>query len=922
MSESLESLLRYWGKFRRDADSWSWHPLILHCFDVAAVAAALMDTRADWLARAARTLRLRPESARALLLWLVVLHDLGKFAGNFQVRVAELLPVVKLSRQRFGSAARHDVVGLAMSDELLAALHEVVQPTAQIFEPMMLPQLFGATTGHHGAPRCANGIDPYECWNAEQMDAAIVFARLSWDFLGVEIVSSVHEPATEEEINDFTWELAGLTILADWLGSNVDWFPYAAADSAMSVRCKPKSVDELGTYWSDAQKRARTALIEAGLLPAGASTFDRGHVVDAARELRPAQHVAAETLELPDGPSLLLIEDQTGAGKTEAALLWFHRLFAAGLVDGFYIGLPTQATANALYRRVLDILPQLLLDGMAASVVLAHAARDRNASFRSTLAVLRQLEALIPGEHAPASVGCSAWLAASSKRALLAQFGVGTIDQSVLAVLRSKHQALRLFGLDRKLLLVDEVHAYDAYQAHLLQTLVTRTAARGGHVVLLSATLPATQRRQYAAAFARGAKRRRRNPVGESDAGAACSQAYPLLTLIGDAGMREYAVPVQRPLAYRIRYVTQIESVIDAIVAAAEAGKAVAWIRNTVSEAIAAHGELMRRLPEPLRERLRLFHSRFTFGDRDRIEREVLDNYGKLSTVRERRGRVLVATQVIEQSLDIDADVLVTDLAPIDLLVQRAGRLRRHARDVDGNPLTDGVDQRGELELIVFGPDRDAEVEANWVSSWSRGTAVVYEDHRQLWLTAHVIGDYLDLRESPRAPIEAVYGDDAEPGPAALQRSSFNAEGKQSGDRTLAGYNVIGDNERYENNGVDWPDDLTAPTRLADPTIELVLALLNGTTLRPWNAADGDDAWDMSLLRVRTSMVAADEAGTGEPAPYAETLQHPALRWRRVLVLEQEGEMFVARTTVDAAAKVATLKRCLIYDAQKGLRSG
>lgn len=922
MSESLDRLLKYWGKFRRENDAWYWHPLILHCFDVAAVAAALMDTRKEWLTRAADALRLQPASARALLLWLVVLHDLGKFAGNFQVRVPELADLLELSRRRFGSAERHDVVGLAMSYEFLDELADVVEAVAPALDRMTLEHLFGATTGHHGAPRCATGIDSCECWDAEQMQAAITFARLSWKFLEVELIAAAQtpEPVVEDEINDLTWELAGLTILADWLGSNVDWFPYVEKDAAPAARCWPTSIEDLQAYWSDARQRAMAALQDSRLLRAGPAGFERNHVVSADYALRPTQQVAAETLPLPDGPSLLLIEDQTGSGKTEAALLWFHRLFAAGLVDGFYIGLPTQATANALYQRVLDILPKLLASDETASIVLAHAARDRNATFRSTLAVLRHLEALIPGEHAPASVGCSAWLAASSKRALLAQFGVGTIDQSVLAVLRSKHQALRLFGLDRKLLIVDEVHAYDAYQARLLQTLVVRTAARGGHVVLLSATLPEAQRRRYAEAFARGARRRRgsrRVPGAEAER----SPAYPLLTLIDDAGVHEHSVPIQRPLAYRVRYLTRIEAVFDAIVTAAEAGRAVAWIRNTVSEAMTAYAELMQRLPAHLRERLLLFHSRFTFGDRDAIERKVIDHYGKQSTADHRSGRVLIATQVIEQSLDIDADVLVTDIAPIDLVIQRAGRLCRHARDRYGKALPEGPDQRGEPELIVFGPDRDAEVEKNWVSAWSRGTAIVYEDHRQLWLTAQEIGDYLDLRESPRTVIEAVYreGDDA--GPAALQESSFRAEAKQLGARSIAGYNVIGDNERYQSNGVDWPDDLNAQTRLADPTIELVLAVSDGATLKPWNDTGDDSAWDMSLLRVRASTVAAEETASGESVPYAETLQHPALRWRRVLVFEREGEMFVARKSVDATKKVVTLKRRLVYDARTGLRN-
>ncbi|HJU39645.1 MAG TPA: CRISPR-associated endonuclease Cas3'', partial [Tahibacter sp.] len=328
MTAILRLILRYWGKGpRTPLEPAAWHPLVLHAFDVAAVADALMTVCSRWLERVAAALSLSPADARRLVLWLVVLHDLGKFAGNFQIRVAELAALLGFSPRDYGSPARHDAVGLAMAEVLLDALHErTVARVSPALEESHLLTLLSATTGHHGMPRTGAGVMSNECWNAAQLADARDFADATWAFFGADEIACVPDATIDgTAFNAATWDIAGLTIAADWLGSNTEWFPYASTDATQpGARAAPKTDDELRDYWRDAQQRAAVAINASGLCRAAATPFDVKHVVGD-YVMRPAQRAAAD-LALPTGGSLTILEDQTGSGKTEAALIVLHRL--------------------------------------------------------------------------------------------------------------------------------------------------------------------------------------------------------------------------------------------------------------------------------------------------------------------------------------------------------------------------------------------------------------------------------------------------------------------------------------------------------------------------------------------------------------------------------------------------------------------
>jgi CRISPR-associated endonuclease/helicase Cas3 len=452
-----------------------------------------------------------------------------------------------------------------------------------------------------------------------------------------------------------SWRLAGLAVLADWLGSNSHHFLY---------QVKPQAVHE---YWSEvASPRAEDAVREAGLRAPEVSEWKGPkRLFPDFAELTPLQGYAA-TVQFATEPQLFLLEDVTGAGKTEAALILVHRLMAEGRATGVYFALPTMATANQMYGRVGKVYRRLYLAQASPSLILAHGARRLVDDFRQSV--------LQPGEQAreqnhrldepTASAQCSAWLAGNNKKALLADVGVGTIDQALLGVLPVRHQSLRLLGLSSKVLVVDEVHAFDAYVITLLERLIEAHSQQGGSVILLSATVPAFLRVKLISAYQKGR--------GVASQTLSEDLRYPLATQAGGkAGVRAEACGTRPQLTRRVQVacIHREQEIVELVVRESRAGRSFCWIRNTVEDARRAY-ELL--LPKLSKECLRLFHSRFAMGDRLDIEDEVIRTFGAQSTATSRRGQVLVATQVVEQSLDLDFDGMATDLAPIDLVIQRA----------------------------------------------------------------------------------------------------------------------------------------------------------------------------------------------------------------------------------------------------------
>ncbi len=908
----------YWGKAKPVHDGGPpCHLLVFHSLDVAGVGRMYLlrhPALLDWLAT-----RLGVNQA-AMLDWLsfwLAMHDLGKFSVSFQNQRADLLACLQRrssSKQYVG--IRHDSLGDLVWRTHLFVKADVlalgVRAAAQ--NGVLLPWV-RAVTGHHGEPPNPGTAALSEHFDPQDRAAAAAFAGAVSALASPQPVLrhliDLSPPAAAAVGRQCSWWVAGIAVLADWLGSNTKFFPY---------RDRPQPLLD---YWQQvALPGAERALAAAGVLPQPAAVGR--HLQDIFTPeripaLTPLQ-AWADTADLPAGPQLYLLEDVTGAGKTEAALTLAYRLMAAGRADGLFIGLPTMATADAMFERVAAVATCLFDAQAEPSVVLAHGKRDLAARFRAAILPAAGAERDPRQADETASARCTAWLADHNKKALLAAVGVGTIDQALLAILHARHQSLRLLGLFRKVLIVDEVHACDDYMRCLLKGLLRFHAAAGGSAILVSATLTRAAKEELVQAYAEG----RGRPAPRPEA-----TAYPLITRCAEGNLLELGIAtrpdVQRQVA--VDYLSDFNAVAAAIAAAVEAGRCVAWVRNTVADAIDAWQSLKAQLPAT---DCRLLHARFALGDRLRIEGELLRHFGPASGAAERRGRIVVATQVIEQSLDLDFDLLISDLAPIDRLLQRAGRLRRHCRDAEGTRCA-APDRRGGARMIVYGPAWTDTPEADWISRFAPRGVFVYPHAGQIWLTACELvrrGGFAMPRDA-RTLIENVFDANA-PLPAALRAAADRATGEAIAADNLGFAAQLDLQSGYARDGAgNWSSDATAPmlgsedgwdlpaaTRQGEASVTVRIGCWHDGQCEPW--CDGDAAWEMSALRVPARLLRAPAIDARRTAAFevACAALPDEGKWSVLLPFERDAAGTWRAAGRDAAGQL----RHWIYDGCAGLR--
>lgn len=658
MVSAKEELYRYWGKASRADNNIAveTHLLPYHCLDVAAVAACWWDN-----APALRKQFSQGESEskyRAWLLFFISLHDLGKWDIRFQVkcwRVWEALNPDASGKNAIGKKWDHGQGGLywfkqdfdSEDDYDSAFITLNTHPKEQ-----WLPWV-EAVTGHHGyihqhvdlsAADLALSLQLKPMGIRDRQARQAWFDALAELFLQPEGLSLNDDPPCCSPL------LAGFCSVSDWLGSwsTEETFRYQSApeplrdyfDHRYAVDA-PEVMKRSGLLSSINAWGGVEALLDTGHLPRQLQTL-----VD----------------DLPDQPGLTIIEAPTGSGKTETALAYAWRLLAAGHADSIIFALPTQATANAMLNR-LDKLASRLFE--QPNLILAHG----NSRFSSDFNAIKSRGENVQEQEAWAQ--CCEWLSRSNKRAFLGQIGVCTIDQVLISVLPVKHRFIRGFGLARSVLLVDEVHAYDTYMHSLLEEVLRQQALAGQSALLLSATLPALLKQRLLRTYG--------NPDPLSP-----SAEYPLV--IWQQQDRQHffdltATPQHLPPSYQLTiercYLDKMQPdrrLLEQMIAAAQAGAQVCMICNLVDVA----QQVYQQLCASTELEVILFHSRFTLTDRAEKEALTLRHFG-VSGDRS-IGRILVATQVVEQSLDVDFDWLITQLCPVDLLFQRAGRLHRHFR--------------------------------------------------------------------------------------------------------------------------------------------------------------------------------------------------------------------------------------------------
>jgi len=641
-----------WAKTGKVDDS-SWHPLILHMLDVAASAEAILAREPESTRdRMAAILGKDWVGARAWLLLVIACHDLGKACPGFQCKWKNLTGMD--SGRSPNTKINHAFVSQI-------ALTEMLQEKSW---PDELAELVADAVGcHHGSRASPTTID-------HLMGDRRALGKDDWTEARRDLLEALLEvfkpgqvPVKQKLSGPDFMLLSGLTSFADWIGSNEDWFCFGGL----------KDCDDIQGWFHASKAKAEQALDAIGWeprIPLSSEPKPFGHVFEFPP--RPLQQAVSDALADLKKPAILLVEAPMGEGKTEAAFYAHLELQRRFGHRGLYVALPTKATGNAMFKRTLKFLSG---QGMnrKLDLQLLHGGTLLNDTFQ---------DLKLSGVYDPTSGGevrAGEWFT-HKKRALLSEYGVGTVDQALLPILPVRHNFVRLWGLANRVVVFDEIHAYDAYTGTLLTHLLRWLLALGSSVVLLSATLPPFVRRKLAEVVDVDF------PEPEVE--------YPRLSVFcpgEQVHQKHFEADPTRRLTLRLQ---RISSDLPDMVYALETnlvngGMALALV-NTVQRAqdlyrLFPEGEPLEREGQRIGKRLSdgtevlLFHARFPADRRQEREDQALENFGE---VRRRSGRkILIATQVAEQSLDLDFDVIATDLAPIDLVFQRAGRLWRHERE-------------------------------------------------------------------------------------------------------------------------------------------------------------------------------------------------------------------------------------------------
>lgn len=671
MIEASDCGNNLWAKLSDDRRLWL--SLIDHSADVAAVFEAILrvPTVSARLARLAKV-RALPETWRARLCVHVALHDFGKANHGFQARRDPNAKPVGHVGPGLGLMFTNDNYQLA--DRLSEAL---CIGDAGHWGAESAPVL--AVAAHHG-----RALDPEFATNLYRRQINTLWApRSDYDPIAAleplgKAVQSWFPSAFEAggpplpDNAEFWHAFAGLVMLADWIGSDTKSFPlYEQPDGSDRMEQSRKRAPQvLRDYGFDPEPKRKA-------LPVVSFASISKH------QPRPVQLAVAEA----EG-QVVILEAETGSGKTEAALYRFARLFEQGAVDGLYFALPTRVAAKSLYDRIRAAVDLMWGSDECPSVILAVPGYAKVDGISGK--PLPGFEVLWDDDPNDARKR-ERWAAEHPKRFLAGTIAVGTIDQALLGAIKARHSHMRAACLHRHLLVVDEVHSSDVYMERLLTSLLAQHTRSGGHALLLSATLGSAARQRLL-----GQEREDPTPLD-----VAKSLPYPAISTSRDPTPRLHAGS-DRAKNVRVSLDNRIaepEAIAALAITAAEKGAKVLIVRNLHRTAVATAETLFAMAPDhPALFRCKgvptLHHGRFAREDRELLDAEIET---QMKSDRATKGLILVGTQTLEQSLDICADLLITDICPADVLLQRIGRLHRHAK----NPRPSGFE---EPRAIVLAP--------------------------------------------------------------------------------------------------------------------------------------------------------------------------------------------------------------------------
>ena len=634
-----------------------WLPFWAHQLDTAGIMEKLiLNWLPGWIADQLSEQNL-PGDFESVFIFAALVHDIGKATPVFQSRISMQSPAL---REKAENSALN-IEGLSQYRKSSRTPHGYAGEA--ILLSMGCPAGIGAVVGaHHGAPFPAYDspeylLEDYEenfysssgkrstvgrLWEATWSE----WLKFSLDCCGYKSIEELPKLDVHTQML-----LSGLLMMADWLASNESYAPMLDEEDPGDSLTYPERIEKI---WSKVS-------LPGQWMP---TSFFMGEEDFRARYGFLPNAMQKEIIREAEeslSPGIYIIEAQMGQGKTEAALAAAEIFASKWRCDGLFFGLPTQATANGIFPR-LEHWAEGQTEDAQLSIKLSHGMAMLQKDYRELFhGTARQAEDENRG------IFVHPWFE-GRKQALLSTFVVGTVDQLLMAALKQKHVMLRHLGLAGKVVVIDECHAYDAYMNQYLERALEWLGAYRSPVILLSATLPAERRARLIEAYY--GRKFAQQPDGWRE-----SKAYPLLTYTDGETLHQVQIPVDTP----DREITIVRSELDRLGGllkdSLSGGGCAGVIVNTVAQAQSLVKKLREQLPE---YDVMLAHARYTMADRMKREEELLRRLGKKSKAEERDGLIVVGTQLLEQSLDIDFDILATQLAPMDLLLQRIGRLHRH----------------------------------------------------------------------------------------------------------------------------------------------------------------------------------------------------------------------------------------------------
>ena len=746
----MRSGLELWAKKKEKDGIFYWLSLKRHLEDTREIMGLLWE---HWLSEGQRvyitkSMKVEEDEAKSLAMFVGAIHDIGKATPAFQIQRGfqnsedlDFLLLEKLERKGFSGIKDLELTDRGKTPHAYAG--EVICRLAGMNRG--IASIIGA---HHGIPMKENYnltsfIEAYTAnfYQEEKEDSPIC---KKWKATQEELLSWALENCGYKNVENLPrcpkptqLLLSGLLIMADWIASNEDYFPLFSLqneDSQELCGAIAKQED---------RKKEETQISErvesAWLKWTQNQTWEATQLFDAKQAYQNSFHFMPRDFQEKvfteiagaEDIGLVILEAPMGCGKTEAALMTAEQLAGKQQCAGVFFGLPTQASSNGIFPRVESWVDSLGQENQEKlSLRLSHGKAALNEEFQT---LSRNCSEGIDSDGEKTKyVYVNEWFS-GRKKAMLDDFIVGTVDHLLLMALKQKHLMLRHLGFSKKVVIIDEVHAYDAYMGQYLYMVLQWLGAYKVPTIILSATLPIERRKDLMKYYLKGRGIKEKD-IGNFDF--LKTESYPLLTFSKGSEVESFSDFQEEKEKKVTLYQLDEENLVDTVKSLSKNGAVIGIIVNTVGRAQRITKDLLEAFPEEVH----LLHSRFIDTDRIKKEKELLKKIGKNA---ERPKRfIVVGTQVIEQSLDIDFDLMISDLCPVDLLIQRIGRLHRHK--------IERPKEHSESRLYLMGISESFDFE--------KGSRRVYGDYL-LIKTQCALGESISIPRDISPLVQDVYGE-------------------------------------------------------------------------------------------------------------------------------------------------------------------